>query len=37
LKYREIAEELEVPIGTVMNRIFRARRKMKEEYLSLAA
>ena len=30
LKYREIASDLDLPIGTVMNRIFRARRKMKE-------
>ena len=29
LKYREIASDLNLPIGTVMNRIFRARRKMK--------
>lgn len=31
LKYREIAELLDLPIGTVMNRIFRARQKMKEQ------
>lgn len=29
LKYREIAEVLDLPIGTVMNRIFRARKKMR--------
>lgn len=29
LKYREIAEVLGLPIGTVMNRIFRARKKMR--------
>lgn len=33
LKYQEIAELLDIPIGTVMNRIFRARRKMREEYV----
>jgi len=37
MKYREIATRLDVPIGTVMNRIFRARKKMKQEYLKLAA
>lgn len=30
LKYEEIAEALEIPMGTVMNRIFRARKKLKE-------
>jgi RNA polymerase sigma-70 factor, ECF subfamily len=30
LKYREIAELLDLPIGTVMNRIFRARQKLKD-------
>jgi RNA polymerase sigma-70 factor (ECF subfamily) len=29
LKYTEIADALDVPIGTVMNRIFRARQKVK--------
>jgi RNA polymerase sigma-70 factor, ECF subfamily len=32
MKYQEIADLLDIPIGTVMNRIFRARRKMREEY-----
>jgi RNA polymerase sigma-70 factor (ECF subfamily) len=32
LKYQEIADSLEIPIGTVMNRIFRARRKLREAY-----
>ena len=34
LKYREIADALELPIGTVMNRIFRARQKLREQYVS---
>jgi len=32
LKYQEIADLLEIPIGTVMNRIFRARRKLRVAY-----
>ncbi|MCO4743282.1 MAG: sigma-70 family RNA polymerase sigma factor [Proteobacteria bacterium] len=32
LKYAEISEALELPMGTVMNRIFRARRKLREAY-----
>lgn len=32
LKYVEIAESLEIPLGTVMNRIFRARQKLRELY-----
>lgn len=32
LKYHEIAEALDLPMGTVMNRIFRARRKLRDLY-----
>lgn len=32
LKYTEIAEALELPLGTVMNRIFRARKKLRVLY-----
>ncbi len=32
LKYREIAEVLQQPMGTVMNRIFRARRDLRLAY-----
>ena len=32
LKYAEIAETLDLPLGTVMNRIFRARKKLRALY-----
>jgi RNA polymerase sigma-70 factor, ECF subfamily len=35
LKYVEIAEALSIPLGTVMNRIFRARRKLRTLYEGL--
>lgn len=35
LKYREIATLLKEPIGTIMNRIFRAREKLRAEYDAL--
>jgi RNA polymerase sigma-70 factor (ECF subfamily) len=37
LKYREIASSLDIPIGTVMNRIFRARTKMRSALADRAA
>ena len=37
LKYREIAETLEMPIGTVMSRLFRARTMLLESLTDLAA
>lgn len=36
LKYREIAQVLQQPMGTVMNRIFRARRELRRAYESIA-
>ncbi|MEZ6194264.1 MAG: sigma-70 family RNA polymerase sigma factor [Planctomycetota bacterium] len=33
LKYREIAEVLDIPVGTVMSRLFRARAMLKERLL----
>ena len=32
LKYQEIADALDIPIGTVMNRIFRARKSLRNVY-----
>lgn len=32
LKYQEIADTLQIPIGTVMNRIFRARKRLRSIY-----
>ena len=37
LKYREIADLLDIPMGTVMNRIFRARRKLRDAWEALPA
>jgi RNA polymerase sigma-70 factor (ECF subfamily) len=37
VRYREIAETLEVPIGTVMSRLFRARRQLEDQLADFAA
>jgi RNA polymerase sigma-70 factor (ECF subfamily) len=37
LSYQEIADALDVPIGTVMSRLFRARQKLSEQLKDYAA
>ncbi|HTM23531.1 MAG TPA: sigma-70 family RNA polymerase sigma factor [Kofleriaceae bacterium] len=37
VRYREIADQLGVPIGTVMSRLFRARRQLEEQLSEFAA
>jgi len=36
LKYREIAEIMDCPVGTVMSRLFRGRRMLQERLLDYA-
>jgi RNA polymerase sigma-70 factor (ECF subfamily) len=36
-KYHEIAEELEIPIGTVKNRIFHARKEIQKKLVAYAS
>ena len=36
-RYRDIADALGVPIGTVMSRLFRARRQLEEQLRDYAA
>jgi len=36
LKYREVAEVLDVPLGTVMSRLYRARSILSEQLAELA-
>lgn len=37
IRYRDIASELGVPVGTVMSRLFRARRRLEQQLASFAA